>query len=113
MEPLSAIALAGNVLQFIEFTSKLLSTSAEVYKSTTGTSNSNPTLEGICKQLSDLSCRLRADGVSTRGSASQMAPKHKPEITKPRRTKQTSSAPKFRQTRRCLISSSRDKTSTS
>ncbi|KAI1482822.1 hypothetical protein F4774DRAFT_406525 [Daldinia eschscholtzii] len=73
MEPLTAIALAGNVLQFIEYTSGLLSTSVEVYKSAAGTSDANLTLEKIYRHLSDLSSRLRAGGMSPRSSATESA----------------------------------------
>lgn len=73
MDPLSALALAGNVLQFIEFTTKLLSTGAEVYKSATGTVNANLALEDISQQLSSLSSRLCIGEGNTRGSASEIA----------------------------------------
>ncbi|KAI8957965.1 hypothetical protein F5Y11DRAFT_337799 [Daldinia sp. FL1419] len=74
MDPLSAIALAGDVLQFIEFTSKLLSTSVEVYQSTAGTLNANLiSLEEICKQLCDLSNCLRESSSSARSSPTQSA----------------------------------------
>ncbi|KAI1372737.1 hypothetical protein F4677DRAFT_462863 [Hypoxylon crocopeplum] len=74
MASLSALALAGNVLQFIEFITKLLSRSVEVYKSTTGTSRANLALEEICEQLSAFCDSLR-DGSkeTTRTSASETA----------------------------------------
>ncbi|KAI0385919.1 hypothetical protein F5Y04DRAFT_160000 [Hypomontagnella monticulosa] len=73
MEPLSALSLAGNVIQFIEFTTKLLSTSIEVYRSAEGASNDHLTLGEICGQLSGLSGRLRASKVNHRESASELA----------------------------------------
>ena len=73
MEPLSALSLAGNVIQFIEFTTKLLSTSIEVYRSAEGASNDHLTLGEICGQLSGLSGRLCASKVNYRESASEIA----------------------------------------
>ncbi|KAI1414722.1 hypothetical protein F5Y13DRAFT_197274 [Hypoxylon sp. FL1857] len=73
MDPLSALSLAANVLQFIEFTGGLLSTSVEVYKSTTGASNASIALEEIREQLSSLSDRLLAGTANIRSSASELA----------------------------------------
>ncbi|KAI1775620.1 hypothetical protein F4818DRAFT_414390 [Hypoxylon cercidicola] len=73
MDPLSALALAGSILQFIEFTTRLLSTGVEVYKSATGTANANLALEDISQQLSSLcSCLSTAEG-NTQGSANEIA----------------------------------------
>ncbi|KAI6085441.1 hypothetical protein F4821DRAFT_149927 [Hypoxylon rubiginosum] len=73
MDPLSALALAGNILQFIEFTTKLLVTGVEVYKSATGTVDANLALEEISQQLFGLSGRLCVGERNTRGSASELA----------------------------------------
>ncbi|KAI1457452.1 hypothetical protein F4805DRAFT_428754 [Annulohypoxylon moriforme] len=73
MEPLSALSLAGNILQFIEFTTKLLSSSVEIYKSSTGTLVSRDALEIKCRQLSDLSNGFVTTSRSTQPSASELA----------------------------------------
>ncbi|XXG94967.1 Ribosome biogenesis protein erb1 [Hypoxylon texense] len=73
MDPLSALALAGNILQFIEFTTKLLSTGVEVYKSATGIVNANLGLEEISQQLSSLSSCLCVNEGNNPGSASENA----------------------------------------
>ncbi|KAI1208989.1 uncharacterized protein F4807DRAFT_106299 [Annulohypoxylon truncatum] len=73
MEPLSALSLAGNVLQFIEFTTKVLSSSVEVYKSSAGASDSTIALEDIYQQLSSFSDGFTATQGSTRLSANELA----------------------------------------
>ncbi|KAI1446723.1 hypothetical protein F5Y02DRAFT_55953 [Annulohypoxylon stygium] len=73
MEPLSALSLAGNILQFIEFTSHLLSTSVEIYKSSTGTLDSKVALEEIYQRLSYLSVSLITASRNTQPSASELA----------------------------------------
>ncbi|KAI0173386.1 hypothetical protein GGR52DRAFT_571899 [Hypoxylon sp. FL1284] len=73
MDPLSAFALAGNVLQFIEFATKLLSTGVQVYKSATGTADSNLAIEDISRNLSSLSSRLGTSDGGFRGPANQDA----------------------------------------
>ncbi|OCL03825.1 hypothetical protein AOQ84DRAFT_325285 [Glonium stellatum] len=45
LDPLSALSLAGTVVQFIDFGSKLLSESCDIYRSATGTSPGNHDLE--------------------------------------------------------------------
>ncbi|KAI2602353.1 hypothetical protein GGR54DRAFT_525612 [Hypoxylon sp. NC1633] len=73
MDPLSALALAGNVLQFIEFTTGLLSKTIEVYKSATGASSASLALEEICRQLSAFGDSLHAGEGNSYGSASETA----------------------------------------
>ncbi|KAJ5267560.1 hypothetical protein N7478_010368 [Penicillium angulare] len=64
LDPLSALGLAGNILQFIDFGSKLLSSSREIYKSAKGLSANHQHLEQITISLIDLNSRL------SQGSAS-------------------------------------------
>lgn len=50
LDPLSAISLAGNIVSFIDFTSKILTESRRIYHS--GTANpENLELEGIAERL--------------------------------------------------------------
>ncbi|KAI1106947.1 hypothetical protein F4804DRAFT_299643 [Jackrogersella minutella] len=51
MDPFSAIGLAGNVITFIDFGYKLLSTAKAIYTSTSGTSSLNEELESAARQL--------------------------------------------------------------
>ncbi|KAH8723591.1 hypothetical protein GQ44DRAFT_310528 [Phaeosphaeriaceae sp. PMI808] len=58
MDPLTALGLAANVVQFISFTSELLSKSNEIYTSAKGCSSKVFTLEPIYEQLQNLSLSL-------------------------------------------------------
>lgn len=55
MEPLSALAIATSVVQFIDFSSKIISGSHELYKSSTGLSRDNTSLHEITNTLLELS----------------------------------------------------------
>lgn len=58
MEPLSALGLACNIIQFIDFTRKLIHDGVEIYTSKLGSTNGNLELESLYGQLSDLSSQL-------------------------------------------------------
>ena len=58
MDPLSALGLAGTVLQFIDFAYKLVSGSVEIYKSTGGLTAENEFLEVIAEDV-----RQRSDDI--------------------------------------------------
>ena len=58
MDPLTAIGLAANVVQFVSFASELLSKSNEIYNSAKGCSSKVFTLETIYEQLQNLSSSL-------------------------------------------------------
>ena len=62
MEPLSAIGLASNVLQFVEFAARLISTGTEVYESASGTTERTLELERIYKDLSNFGLKLQDGG---------------------------------------------------
>jgi hypothetical protein len=64
MEPASALAVAGNVLQFVEFISKLISKTLQIYKSDDGSSKDRRLLESHLKDFILLNARLSSD---TRG----------------------------------------------
>ena len=51
MDPFSALSVAGNVVQFVDFMSGLISTSRELYKSANGTLSVNGDLEITTKDL--------------------------------------------------------------
>jgi RecA-family ATPase len=59
MDPLSALSLAGNVLQFIDFGTKLFSKAGELYKSTVGSLAANDQLELVTADLRALVSKLR------------------------------------------------------
>ena len=62
MDPLSAIGLASNVVQFVDFASRLISTGTEVYESVSGVTDRTLELERIYKNLSSFSLKLQENG---------------------------------------------------
>lgn len=51
MDPLTAIGLASNIVSFIDFGAKVLSTAREIYNSTSGDTSSNRNYESVAHQL--------------------------------------------------------------
>ncbi len=66
MDPLTALGLAANVVQFIDFGTSLISGTLERYRSATGTSIGNSELESITEDVKQLSIGLEAN---TKGSS--------------------------------------------
>lgn len=58
IDPFTCLSLAGNVVQFIEFTWKLLSDSQAIYHSATGSSDEHIVLEAIVIDLHPLVANL-------------------------------------------------------
>ncbi|KAK4177880.1 hypothetical protein QBC36DRAFT_370395 [Triangularia setosa] len=58
MEPLTALGVAGNVLQCVEFVGKLFGNTYKIFTSLEGYSADNAHLKDICEKLLDLSKRL-------------------------------------------------------
>ena len=59
LDPLTALSVAGTIVQFVDFSSKLLAKSREIYESASGASIDNNQLEAIAKDLEGLNARLR------------------------------------------------------
>jgi hypothetical protein len=59
MDPLTALSVAGTVVQFVDFGTQLLSHATELYKSSAGTLRSNNELELVTTDLSGLVLKLR------------------------------------------------------
>ncbi|KAI1862470.1 hypothetical protein JX265_009184 [Neoarthrinium moseri] len=59
MEPLTALALAGNIGQSAEFALKLIKGTAQIHSSACGTSDKNSHLEGISERLMEFSSRMK------------------------------------------------------
>jgi hypothetical protein len=59
MDPVTVVALAGNVIQFIDFGCNLLSESVNLYHSAAGTTTENIELEIIAKDIRDNIAPLR------------------------------------------------------
>ncbi len=64
MDPFSALSLAGNVIQFVDFGLRLLSEAHEIYQSPSGTTTGIIEIESIYQDLSNLSSRLKVSAVS-------------------------------------------------
>ena len=60
MDPVAALGLAANIVQFVNFSCKVLQDTKSLYKSTTGASAENDVLEVICHDLMDLDTALTA-----------------------------------------------------
>lgn len=59
MEAVAAIGLAANILQFIDFGTRILSKGKEIYTSTDGTLKENITIEAVVNHLKDSLARLQ------------------------------------------------------
>ena len=59
LDPLTALSLAGNIIQFVDFGTKVLAKGHELYKSTAGASIDHTELETIAKDLQEINDRLR------------------------------------------------------
>ncbi|KAM0435131.1 hypothetical protein ACHAPT_003221 [Fusarium lateritium] len=60
MEPLAAVALAGNVLQFIEFVGRLLKDASKIYVSASGLTPEDLHIQDICGKLGSFSVQLQS-----------------------------------------------------
>ncbi|OAP54357.1 hypothetical protein AYL99_11458 [Fonsecaea erecta] len=58
LDPFSALGLAANIVQFIDFSCGLISDAKEIYHSATGATANNVGLQGIAESLSRLSSTL-------------------------------------------------------
>ena len=58
MDPLTAIGLVGNILAFIDFSTKLLKTAKQVYDSSHGTLEENKSREVVVREMEQLSAGL-------------------------------------------------------
>lgn len=67
MDPLSALGIAGNVIQFVDFATKLFKEVREVYRSGTAASQEARSLSNIAKELSTLSNSFTTDDLKTLG----------------------------------------------
>lgn len=68
MEPISALAVAGNVLQFVDFSHKLITKILELYKAADGTSDNNKHLEAVLRDSLLLNLRIVADAKEEKDS---------------------------------------------
>ncbi|KAF4977805.1 hypothetical protein FZEAL_5712 [Fusarium zealandicum] len=68
MEPLTALALAGNVVQFVEFVGGLLNKTCKIYASTSGLTPANHHVQEICGKLALFSVSLQPQALTSDGT---------------------------------------------
>ncbi len=66
MESLAAVGLAANIIQFVDFSGKLILKTAEIYKSGSGALVENVDIETATKDLTGLSAKLH-DSINPAG----------------------------------------------
>jgi hypothetical protein len=66
MDPASALSVAGNVLQFLEFSQKFISKAIDVYKAADGASKNNRETEALVKDFVLLNMRFTTNAQGTR-----------------------------------------------
>lgn len=67
MDPLTAIGLAGNILGFLDFAGKLLSSTREIYGSATGDTEGDKSLGSVARHVRDLAAGLEASCSAAQG----------------------------------------------
>lgn len=70
MEPLTALGLAANLIQFVDFASKLVTRARETYKSVDGALVENSELQAVTENLQTLTGRLH---VSSKGQVNHFS----------------------------------------
>lgn len=58
MDPLGAIGLAGNIITFVDFTSKLIAKTHEIYSSSTGITNEHADLAKVINDVHTMTRQL-------------------------------------------------------
>jgi len=69
MEALAALSLAGNVVQFIQFTGQVITESRETYRSADDASTQHLDLETVAEDLQKLISPLQASTQASAGAA--------------------------------------------
>ncbi|KAJ2996916.1 hypothetical protein NUW58_g812 [Xylaria curta] len=64
MDPLSALGVAGNIVQFVEFACKLISSTQKIYRSSSTTSESSSYIDGIHERLVSFEAQLSRQGTT-------------------------------------------------
>lgn len=69
LDPLTAIGLVGNIVQFVDFSSNIISKSRQLYQSADGALTENIDTETVTKDLIELNTKLQAGGSPTAGTS--------------------------------------------
>jgi hypothetical protein len=68
MDPLTALSVAGNVVQFIQFGCQIISKEQQIYRSASGSLTENVDIETVANDFRSLSTRLKQSSNSLHGS---------------------------------------------
>lgn len=71
LEPLTAIGLAGTLIQFVDFSSKIVSKAGETYASADGALPENQDAETVAQSLQVLDAKIRAGLATGSGTKSE------------------------------------------
>ena len=71
MDALTAIGLVGNIIQFVDFSQKLISNSIQLYHSSAGALAENIDIETVTNHLLTLNKKLKADAATVDDGALQ------------------------------------------
>jgi hypothetical protein len=80
MDPLSALSVAGTIIQFVDFGMKMLSSSVQLYTSTQGLLNVNEELKLVTGDLQAVLVRLRANACPENSIPPAPSPQSQAEI---------------------------------
>ncbi len=75
MDPFSALGLASNIVQFVDFSCKLFSSASDIYRSASGAAPAVNDAKTIALRLHDLSSRLVAQTMTASQDGSQSSQK--------------------------------------
>jgi predicted nuclease with TOPRIM domain len=73
LEPLTAIGLAGTLIQFVDFSSKIVSKASAIYASADGALPENQDAETVAQSLQVLDAKIRAGLATSSGTKSEEA----------------------------------------
>jgi hypothetical protein len=80
MDPLSALSVAGTIIQFVDFGMKMLSSSVQLYTSTQGLLNVNEELKLVTGDLQAVLVKLRANACPENSIPPAPSPQSQAEI---------------------------------
>lgn len=63
MDPITAVALAGNILQFAQFTGGLLNETRKLYVSADGATETSLHIQGVCESLNDFNRKIQTQTI--------------------------------------------------
>jgi hypothetical protein len=73
MDPLTALSIAGNVIQFVDFGCKVFSKGVEIFQSAQGSTVVHDELEDITTDVSIMARKLRASSLQKEGTDSTIS----------------------------------------